>query len=44
MEICDDGQWLTVCGDMWSARNTEVVCRSLGFADAPGCMLFLILH
>ena len=39
VETCSKGQWLTVCGDSWTARNSMVACRNLGFSDAPGCTL-----
>ena len=37
VEMCSEGQWLTVCGDVWTAKNSMVACRNLGFNDAPGC-------
>ncbi|KAI6656892.1 hypothetical protein LOD99_16194 [Oopsacas minuta] len=31
LEILIKEEWGTVCDDSWSTRNTEVVCRQLGF-------------
>eukprot|EP00800_Vazella_pourtalesii_P016643 TRINITY_DN484_c0_g1_i3.p1 TRINITY_DN484_c0_g1~~TRINITY_DN484_c0_g1_i3.p1 ORF type:complete len:139 (-),score=22.41 TRINITY_DN484_c0_g1_i3:15-431(-) len=31
IEIFYEDEWGSVCDDLWSTRNTEVVCRQLGF-------------
>ena len=33
VEVCQDGQWKTVCNDGWGDREARVVCRQLGFAE-----------
>ena len=33
MEVCQDGEWKTVCSQGWDNREARVVCRQLGFAE-----------
>ena len=33
VEVCQDGQWKTVCNDKWGRKEAKVVCRQLGFAE-----------
>ena len=32
LEICINGDWGTVCDDMWSHTHAQVVCRQLGYS------------
>ena len=33
VEVCQDGQWKTVCSRGWGYEEAQVVCRQLGFAE-----------
>ncbi|XP_048581917.1 deleted in malignant brain tumors 1 protein isoform X4 [Nematostella vectensis] len=36
LEVFYDGRWGTVCNDLWSDTNANVVCKSLGFGESHG--------
>ena len=41
LQIYLNGQWGTVCDDLWNLTNSDVACRQLGFSHATRPTSFL---
>ena len=36
VEVCINGEWGTACSQYWNRRETNVVCRQLGYSQSGG--------
>ena len=37
VEMCDEGEWKSICDRKWGDEEAEVVCRQLGYTNVSNC-------
>ena len=37
VEICSDGNWSTVCDNLWNEAEAKIVCQQLGYPSDGEC-------
>ena len=41
VEVCDGGEWKTVCDRMWHEEEAKVVCRQLNYSNPSSTLIIM---
>ena len=44
VEICQSGEWKTVCDSNWSENEARVMCRQLGHITQGTMIIIMVYH
>ena len=44
VQVCDSGEWHSVCGERWSDKEANVACSTLGYGNESGVCTQLLIH